>query len=219
MSIHTFRTGPFKGLKKGHYGAIVADVPWTFLTRSNKGKGKSPEQHYGCMDLDAIKALPVADLAAKDAVLFFWVIDTHLAMALDVISAWGFEYKTKGFAWAKLNKKYYDYDPAMQIAHEDRAWFKGMGFWTRANTEDCLLATRGRPKRQSKAVRRLIVSPLREHSRKPAETLQRVEELVDGPYVELFSRESRSGWDHMGDEVGKFDPPCNVELAGIESLI
>ena len=212
-------TCPLSGLPRGHYGAIFADPPWSFLTRSDKGKDRSPEQHYDCMPLDEIKALPVADVASKDCALFLWTIDTHLPMALEVLDAWGFTYKTRAFTWAKLNRKYFSYDPEDQLAHEDRAWFKGMGFWTRANTEDCLLATRGSPKRLSKAVRRLIVSPVREHSRKPSEALQRVEELVSGPYLEMFSRESRPGWDHMGQEVGKFDPLNPVERDRIESLI
>lgn len=198
--------GPLQGLRRGHYGAIYADVPWSFLVRSDKGKGRSPERHYDVMDLDAIKALPVAEIAAKDSVLFFWVIDTHLKMALDVIEAWGFEYKTRAFVWAKLNERYHDYPAAEQLAHLDRPWKMGNGFWTRANPEDCWLATRGSPKRLSAGVRRLLVSPLREHSRKPDEAKDRIEALVPGPYVELFSRSSRPGWDAMGNETGKFDP-------------
>lgn len=216
-----FTSGPFAGLKKWHYGAIVADPPWTFLTRSDKGKDRSPEEHYDCMSLDDIKALPVRDLAAKNAALFMWVIDTHLPMALDVMEAWGFTYKTRAFSWVKLNKKFSDYPETDRLADADKPYFKGMGFWTRANPEDCLigvneeeqdfasnclLGSRGRPSRVAKDVRRLIVAPVREHSRKPDEALDRVEALVEGPYVELFSRTTRVGWDQMGDEKGKFDP-------------
>jgi len=204
------QSGPLAGLKRGHYGVIYADVPWTFATRSDKGRGRSPDQHYDVMSLDEIKALPVADLAAKDCVLFFWVIDTHLAMALDVIKAWGFEYKTRAFVWAKLNQKYHDYTPEKQAAYGDSAWKMGNGFWTRANPEDCWLATRGKPKRKSAAVRRLVVSPLRQHSRKPDEVKERIEKLVDGPYVELFSRTNRPGWDAMGNEAGKFDTMASM---------
>jgi N6-adenosine-specific RNA methylase IME4 len=215
----TMQSGPLAGLKIGHYGAILADPPWSFLTRSDAGKDRSPENHYNCMTLDEIKAMPVQRIAAKNCALFMWVIDTHLPMALDVMKAWGFEHKTRAFVWTKLNKKYADYDVEMQQAHEDRAWFKGMGFWTRANPEDCLLATRGAPKRQNKAVRRLLVAPVREHSRKPDETHTRIETLVNGPYCELFARESRPGWDQMGNEVSKFDPIDALETAEIEDLI
>jgi N6-adenosine-specific RNA methylase IME4 len=205
------RSGPLQGLRRQHYGAIYADVPWTFLTRSDKGRGRSPDQHYDVMTLEEIKALPVAELAAPDCALFFWVIDTHLAMALDVISAWGFEFKTRAFCWAKLNAQFSTYSVEDQRADGDRAWKMGNGFWTRANPEDCWLATRGAPKRQSAAVRRLVVSPVREHSRKPDEVKERIEQLVPGPYVELFSRSNRNGWDAMGNETGKFDPTPDLD--------
>ena len=192
--------GPLNGLRRGHYRAIVADPPWSFLTRSDKGKDRSPEQHYDCMTLDEIKTMPVKEIAAKDCVLVMWIIDTHLQMALDVIDAWGFTFKTKAFTWVKTNKT-----PGEAL--DPSSYFTGMGFWTRANPEDALLATTGSPKRNDggKGVRRLIVAPRREHSRKPDEVLERVETLVPGPYCELFSRTTRPGWDAMGNEVGKFD--------------
>jgi N6-adenosine-specific RNA methylase IME4 len=207
-----FTEGPLVGLKKWHYGAILADPPWSFMTRSDKGKDRSPETHYDCMSLDEIKALPVGELAAKDCALFMWTIDTHLAMALDVIAAWGFTYKTRAFCWAKTNK---EPGPAL----DDATWFKGMGFWTRANPEDCWLATKGAPKRQSKAVRRLIVAQRREHSRKPDETYERIEALVPGPYCELFARTNRAGWDQMGNEVGKFSPAAHGEDPELAALM
>lgn len=208
------RSGPLAGLRRRHYRAILADPPWSFVTRSDKGKDRSPEQHYVCMSLPEIKALPVAEIAAKDCALFMWTIDTHVQMALDVIAAWGFTYKTRAFVWAKTNAGGGD-----MPAGEDKAWFKGMGFWTRANPEDCLLATTGSPQRQNKAVRRLLVAERREHSRKPDETYDRIEALVPGPYAELFSRSSRAGWDAMGLEVGKFSTLSPIEQAEIEDLI
>ena len=80
----------------------------------------------------------------------------------------------------------------------------GLGYWTRANTEPCLLATRGKPKRINADVRQAIIEPRREHSRKPSLVYQRIERLVAGPYVELFARARRIGWDAWGDEVGKY---------------
>lgn len=191
------QSGPFAGLMKNGYGAIYADPAWTFTTRSDKGKDRSPEQHYDCMTLDDIKALPVQDLAAKNCVLLLWTIDTHLPMALDVIKAWGFTYKTKGFNWVKLNK--------------DGTPFTGMGFWTRANPEDCLLATQGSPKRDAKDVRRLVMSPRREHSRKPDEIRGEIERLVSGPYVELFARETKPGWHCWGKQTTRFNDPLRFD--------
>lgn len=205
-------SGPFKGLPAKHFKVILADPPWTYLTRSDKGRERSPE--YNVMSLDDIKALPVKQLAAKDCVLFMWIIDSHLALAMDVVKAWGFTYKTVGFYWEKLN--------------QDGSPFTGMGFWTRANPEQCwygldteseepghqwLLSTTGNPKRIGKDVPRLIRSPRREHSRKPDELFPRIERLCPGPYVELFSRESRPGWSHWGDEAGRFDGPSPSEDA------
>lgn len=199
------RSGPLAGLVRRKYGAIYADPPWTFTTRSDKGKGRSPEQHYDCMTLDEIKAMPVEEIAAEDCVLFLWVIDTHLQMALDVIREWGFTYKTRAFEWVKLQKQIADWPMDRRDPLDGNPFFMGGGFWTRANPESCLLATKGSPKRLDAGVRRLIASPLREHSRKPDETYDRIETLVAGPYCELFSRSTRPDWDQMGNEKGKFD--------------
>lgn len=206
--------GPFKGLRRNGYRAILMDVPWSFLVRSDKGKDRSPDNHYSTMTLDQIKALPVRDLVHPEGtVLHFWVIDTHVEMAFDVIRSYGFTYKTVGFYWAKTNA--------------DGSFFTGMGFWTRANPEHAyeayfgeteqeversFLATVGHPKRQAKDVRRLIVAPRREHSRKPDEIYDRIEALTDGPYLELFGRQWRPNWTTWGDEDNKFggDPEAEA---------
>jgi len=181
-----------------HYKVIYADPPWTFATYSRKGKGRSPEAYYDCMTLADIKALPVTEWAADDCVLLLWTTDPLLEKAFDVINAWGFTYKTVGFYWAKLRK------PGM--LYNDGNFFTGLGFWTRSNPEPCLLATRGNPHRRSASVRKLIVSPRREHSRKPDEVYERIEALCEGPYLEMFARFSqpgfsRPGWDLWGHEA------------------
>lgn len=103
------------------------------------------------------------------------------------------------FYWAKTNKK------ANLAALSESEFFCGLGYWTRANVEQCLLATRGKPPRLARDVRRLIISPRREHSRKPDETYSRIERLARGPYLELFSRQTRAGWNALGSEVALFD--------------
>lgn len=192
--------GPFAGLPRNHFGVLYADPPWAFTVRSDKGKGRSAEQHYGCMTKREILDLPVGDLAARDCVLFLWVTDPMLRFGMDVIEAWGFTYKTVGFNWAKLNR--------------DGTPFCGMGFWTRANPELCLLATRGNPKRVGKDVRRLITAPRREHSRKPDEVRERIERLVSGPYCEMWARQVSRGWSSWGNELDKFHP---AEAIGTQS--
>ena len=177
------------------YRVIYADPPWTFATYSHKGKGRNAEAYYDCMSLSDVKALPVGDWAADDCVLLLWTTDPLLPTAFEVIDAWGFRYKTVGFYWAKLNKS------APKLIYDQRSFFTGLGFWTRANPELCLLATRGHPKRRRSDVRKLIVSPRREHSRKPDEAYERIEALCEGPYVELFARSSRPGWERWGAEA------------------
>lgn len=188
---------PFAGLPRGHFGAILADPPWAFETWSDKGKDRSAEQHYGTMGMRQIARLPVDELAAPDCVLFMWCCWPSIADAIRIIDAWGFTYKTCAFSWMKA-------DPYRLFA-DDATPFAGMGYWTRANTEPCLLATRGRPKRLNADVRQGIIAPRREHSRKPDEIHTRIERLVGGPYLELFARTPRRGWTTWGNEVGKFD--------------
>ncbi len=182
-----------------HYSVICADPPWTFATYSRKGKGRSPEAHYACLSFAEICAIPVADWAARDSILLLWVTDPLLPKGLELIEAWGFTFKTVGFYWAKLNK------PVSPSGLNEKDYFTGMGFWTRANPEQCLLATRGHPKRLAKDVRRLVVAPRREHSRKPDEVYERIERLAAGPYLEMFARQGRPGWDAWGTEADLFD--------------
>ena len=174
------------------YKVIYADPPWYFKSRSKKGEGRNATKHYNCMEWFDIFNLPVHHLRHPEGtVLFLWVTDPFLSKAMYLIERWGFEYKTVAFTWAKTNKK-------------SPGFFKGLGYWTRANPEMCLLATRGKPKRIDKNVDQLIISKLREHSRKPDEIYTRIEKLVKGPYIELFARTQRKGWDAWGNEVGKF---------------
>jgi N6-adenosine-specific RNA methylase IME4 len=181
------------------YRVIYADPPWTFSTYSRKGKGRSAEAYYDCMSLEEIKAVPVKQWAAKDCVLFLWTTDPLLEQALGVIRAWGFTYKTIGFHWAKLKQS------AAHDQYTDQSFFSGLGFWTRANPELCLLATRGNPHRRKANVQKLVISPRREHSRKPDEVYERIEALCEGPYLELFARGIRDGWHGRGVEVDAFE--------------
>ncbi len=116
------------------YSIIYADPPWAYRTYSKKGQGRSAESHYPTMCIEDIKALPVGELAAKDCTLFLWITFPCLCEALEVLTAWGFSYKTVAFVWVKQNRRNDDL-------------FTGMGYWTRANAEICILATKGHPKR------------------------------------------------------------------------
>jgi len=183
-------------LPRNHFGAILGDPPYYYATRSANGRGRSPD--YNTMSIDEIAALPVGDLAAGNCVLFLWACWPTLADALKVIEAWGFEYKTCAFDWMKADASQID------MFRDDGDVQMGLGYWTRANTEPCLLATRGKPKRLHADVRQGILEPRREHSRKPDQVYDRIERLVAGPYLELFARQRRPGWTPWGDQVDKF---------------
>ena len=173
------------------YNVIYADPPWSFKTYSSKGKDRSPEKHYNVMNFKDICNLPVNNIANDNSVLLMWVIDPLLDKAFEVINAWGFKYKTVGFTWAKTNKK-------------SEGYFTGLGYWTRGNPEMCLLATKGKPKRISKSIPQLVVEKRREHSRKPDIIYNHIENLLEGPYIELFARTQRNGWDSWGNQTDKF---------------
>lgn len=197
---------PFADLARNHYGAILADPPWDWrswgrsrgLTNGNTATSREVCRHYDLMDASSIGLLPVSDLCAPDAILFMWATWPMMPEALEVIKAWGFTYKTCAFDWMKANNtqpSFFQEEVPAQV---------GMGYWTRSNTEPCLLATRGKPKRLNADVRQGIIAPRREHSRKPDGVHDRVQRLVAGPYLELFARQKRPNWDVWGNQTDKF---------------
>lgn len=201
-------TWPFDSLPRRHYGAIVADPPWHFRARTalqaeNWDSRRDVEKHYQTMTHNEICALPVGGLARKDAHLFIWTTGPCLRQTFDVIDAWGFRYSAVAFTWVKLRRAF---NP-MQLRFLPTAesdLHVGLGLTTRKNAEFCLLARRGNARREAKNVREIIMAPVREHSRKPDEAYSRVRRYCDGPYLELFARTPRPGWDVWGDQVGMF---------------
>jgi N6-adenosine-specific RNA methylase IME4 len=196
---------PFDGLPRNHFSAIYADPPWQFQAwagarlSGDRRPCAATKPHYQTMSDEEICALPVADLAADDCVLFMWTCWPVLQRSFCVLEAWGFSYKTCGFAWMKANAT------QAELFHEEIEPTMGLGYWTRANSEVCLLATRGKPKRLSGGVRQGIIEPKREHSRKPDCVPSRIERLVAGPYLELFARTKRPGWTVWGNQTDKFE--------------
>jgi len=172
-------------LPEGKYGIIYADPPWSY---SGNLPQRDPVPHYKTLETPEICQIPVNTIAGDDCILFIWATFPKLLDAFKVIEAWGFEYRTVGFVWIKQNKK-------------DKGLFWGMGGWTRANAEICLIATKGEPKRLNADVHSVIMSPIEEHSKKPPEVRGRIVSLMGNlPRVELFAREQFSGWDTWGDE-------------------
>lgn len=177
---------PLPGKK---YSIIYADPPWGY---QNKGTRAAASKHYGVMTVEDIKKMGVGaaeGIANDDCALFMWATFPMLKEALEVIEAWGFTYKTIAFNWVKQNKS-------------GEGLFMGLGNWTRSNSEICLLAVKGKPKRASAGVRSVVLSPLQRHSQKPAEIRDKIVELMgDLPRIELFAREAAPGWDAWGNEV------------------
>ena len=173
------------------YKIILSDPPWSYRVWSKKtGLGRSAESHYKTMSKKDLQDLPIHKITDKDAILFLWVTAPCLLEGIELINKWGFQYKTIGFTWVKRNKK-------------ANTWFWGMGYYTRANTELCLLATKGKTlKRISKSVHQVIDSRVMEHSQKPNEVRERIVKLFgDLPRIELFAREKTEGWDAIGFDI------------------
>jgi N6-adenosine-specific RNA methylase IME4 len=180
------------------YGMIMADPPWLFKNWSVAGEVKNASAQYQCTGLDWIKSIRVGDMAGPDCVLWLWATNPMLKDAFDVMDAWGFKFKTAGH-WSK------------KTVHGKQAF--GTGYILRSAGEPFLIGTIGKPK-TSRSVRSVIEGPVREHSRKPDEAFSAAETLCgDVPRLELFAREERTGWDVMGDEVGRFN---NSEMESSE---
>ena len=171
-------------LPTGPFQVVVADPPWQYDTGSSLP--------YPTMPIEEIKAMPVRDLADENATLWLWTTNAHLPVAFDVVTAWGFEYKTV-LTWVK-----------------DRM---GTGEWLRGQTEHCLLGARGKPVFLHGSDGTVLEAARREHSRKPAEFYALVEKVCPGSRVELFARQQREGWGAYGNDTKRFNPEDSTLLS------
>jgi len=192
------------------YKILYCDPPWSYKTWTVKGGHKSASAHYKTMTLQDICELNISKISAKNSVLFMWATYPNLPEAFEVIKAWGYEYKTVAFTWVKI--------------YDNRTPVLGLGYWTRANAEICLLATKGKdyPRRISENVSQVIISKLGEHSAKPDIVRNKIVELMgDLPRIELFARGNKEkdllgynkfeGWDLFGNEC-----PSDVEIKPLD---
>lgn len=182
-------------IAKKAYGTILADPPWQFTNRTGK---MAPEHkrlnRYNTLPVKDIKELPVQLVAAENAHLYLWVPNALLPEGIEVLKAWGFEYKTN-IIWHKIRK---DGGPDG----------RGVGFYFRNTTEIILFGIRGRLRTLSagRSQVNIIKSQKREHSRKPDELYDIIERCSPGPYLELFARGKKDGWDQWGNEVDSYYP-------------
>lgn len=179
---------------KKKYSIIYADPPWDYYSAWYRKNSDSAgiwglaQDHYNTMPLPDIMKLPVQNISADNCFLFMWATFPQIQEALDVIKAWGFQYKTVAFTWIKKNKKGEN--------------FMGMGWYTRANAEICLIAKKGNPKIKNHGIRQIVESIREKHSKKPDEVKDRIIKLCgDLPRIELFARQKTEGWDVWGNQV------------------
>jgi N6-adenosine-specific RNA methylase IME4 len=191
----------------GGWQMILADFPWRQEMRSEKGEGKSPQAKYDCMTLEDCKLFGrriVRQIAARDSTCLMWTTSPLIKASIEVLEDCGFIYKSMA-TWAKESKNSGDLD----TEDDDHKWTFGTGYIFRSAAEFILCGTRGDPAWKtgpgSRSVRNLIYAPTREHSRKPDQQYEIAETLMPGPYLELFSRTSRPGWDHFGNQVGQWE--------------
>lgn len=192
-------------LPAGPFACIYADPAWAYKTfkRDDALPSRAAVDPYRTMPLRDIKALPVAAVAAKDCHLFLWVTGPFLNKGFEVMASWGFRYSAVGFTWIKL-KASHNPNQLRVLPTAESDLFVGMGYTTRKNAEFCLIGRRGSPRRLAKDVREVILSPVRDHSRKPDETYDRIERYCAGPRLELFARTQRPGWTAWGNQTEKF---------------
>ena len=190
------------------FNIILADPPWRFKNFSMAERAERGEKWgraygrpiYDTINTEDIANIPVKEIADKDCILFLWATYPKLKDALQVMEAWGFEYKTTAFTWVKTNPS-------------GIGWHLGLGFYSRGNPEIVLLGTRGKPKRVNNSVANLLIAPRGRHSAKPKEVHTRIVQLMgDLPRIELFAREQVDGWLCIGNELTNRDIQDDLQI-------
>lgn len=170
------------------FKVIYIDCPWSYRDKALAGQ-RGAGCKYKVQSQEWLKSLPISKITDKDCALFMWVTMPKLNECFEVLKAWGFEYKTCAFTWIKKNRK-------------TDSLFWGMGRWTRANSELCLIATKGKPKRINAGIHSVVMTSVEKHSKKPDEVRQRIVGLCgDVPRIEIFAREQVDGWTCVGNEI------------------
>jgi N6-adenosine-specific RNA methylase IME4 len=188
---------------EGGWPCIAADPPWNHRSNSIAKPGRNPRRHYDCLSLEQIASLPVKDVAARDAYLWFWVPFPFLVIGAHrpIMEGWGFKPSAMGFVRIKTNPR------TTGPSFTERDLCVGTGHTTRKNCEYVILGRRGHPKRLARDVFEIVIASRREPSRKPDDVSARIERYCAGPRLELFARESRAGWTTWGAQARLFDPP------------
>jgi len=184
------------------YNIIYADPAWKYNKRANsKTKfGLGVYGHYPTLDYETMKQIQVEKLADKNCALFMWTTFPYLDKQIEVMKSWGFRYCTVAFVWVKTNKRQDLSQTSFLPTNLDT--FFGIGYYTKSNTEICLLGMKGQLKVKSNNVSSIVIAPREEHSKKPAIVRDKIVELFgDLPRIELFARQKTDGWAVWGNEV------------------
>lgn len=183
----------FNDIPRNQYSTLLSDPPWSYNDKL-KGHSFSLDHEYATASKDWLKALPVSEICTKDALLFMWVTNPQLPVGLEVMKAWGFKFVTVAFCWIKQRESGKD--------------AVNLGRWTMGGMELCLLGRRGKPQRLAKNIRQIVRAVRGRHSEKPDEVRRRIEDLSNGPYIELFARgASNEKWDQFGNEPHTMEMP------------
>lgn len=202
------------------YQTIMVDPPWPYKAPGNYGNtlehrpnrdktiakiGVGSRARYGAMSIADLCNLPVGHAAAENAHLYLWTTNAFMVEAHQLAKAWGFRQSTI-ITWSKIKQGRPETDPEPSMK---------MGYYYRGATEHCLFCVRGKLRLTGPAVSTAFFSPRTAHSVKPDSFYQMVEDQSPGPYLELFARRARPGWDLWGNEA----PITDAELADIEDMI
>jgi N6-adenosine-specific RNA methylase IME4 len=215
------------GVLMKKYDIILADCPWSYRDKNKNGE-RGVYFKYPTLKIKDIQSLPVYKIAKEQSVLFLWVTAPLMQEGLDTVKSWGFKFKTFGFTWIKTNQKTYldedmDNDYKFKGIPKDKnqvikRWnyktqkfvYKsihiGLGNYTRANPEFCLIGTRGKLfEREDKSISSVVIHDrFMKHSEKPKEVIKRIDLLYGSELskIELFARKRYDGWDATGLDLG-----------------
>lgn len=186
------------------FPVIVADPPYPFKGYTKTGiPTRKDTQDYTTMSLEDIENIPINLIAAKDSVLYLWTTDYMLPQSLKIMEKWGFTYSSVAFYWVKTTKSAAE---GKVVLTPTEGWHMGMGYRTRSNPEQVLVGTKGKAVPiLSHSIRKLTIAPVKKHSEKPEIVQNNIENLHNGPYIELFARRKRDNWVTMGFELSGKD--------------
>ncbi len=192
------------------YDLILADPPWKYKNKVSRG---AASDHYKTTDFYSLTRIPIETISSKNSILCMWYTGNFALEAIKLAEAWGFIVKTmKGFTWIKFNKHAQrridlyppkNFEEFMNLLNDETKI--GLGNYTRMNSEDCLIATRGNGlERKDASIKQVIYSCIDDHSKKPKEVHRRLEKLYGNVNrIELFARDASEGWDAWGNESPK----------------